>query len=291
MIKKYAFPMHGYVGLLLIAVGWPISWLRPDNLQFLWENSFLLLWVGYALSVDGLSYKMSGSSPLRRNPRAYIGMFLLSIPSWWLFEFFNQFLQNWRYVYNRPIGDMEYALRASIHFSVVTPAVLGTAELWASTKLIARYSALSPLRLNERKLSNFLLLGIIMLIGVIVLPRYTFPLVWVCLYLIFDSLNHLRGSRSLLSYLRTGNWRPVAALALGALTCGFFWEMWNFYAVPKWIYTLPYVNFGHIFEMPALGYLGYLPFGLEVYALYTLLLDQRILKPLKIHGGDDYIRL
>ncbi len=291
MIDKYPFPKHGYLGSLLIALGWPISWLRPAGIQFIWENSFLILWVGYVLAVDGLNCKLHGSSPLKRNPRAYWGMFLLSVPSWWLFEFFNQFLQNWQYVHNRPVGEVEYALRASIHFSVVTPAVLGTAELWASSKLMARYSALSPLRLNERELSNFLLLGIIMLIGVIVFPRYTFPLVWVCLYLIFDSLNHLRGSRSLLSYLHTGNWRPVFALALGALTCGFFWEMWNFYALPKWIYTVPFVNFGHIFEMPALGYLGYLPFGLEVYALYTLLLDQRLLKPLKIHGGDDYIRL
>jgi hypothetical protein len=39
--------------------------------------------------------------------------------------------------------------------------------------------------------------------------------------------------------------------------------MWNYYSQAKWIYTVPYVNRFKIFEMPILGYAGYLPFGLE----------------------------
>jgi hypothetical protein len=46
--------------------------------------------------------------------------------------------------------------------------------------------------------------------------------------------------------------------------------MWNFFSFPKWHYQVPYVSFLHIFEMPLLGYGGYLPFGLEVYSLYNL---------------------
>jgi hypothetical protein len=287
----HAFPKHGYLGLLLIAVGWPIAWLKPNGIQFVWENAFFLLWVGYSLTVDGLNYKHHGSSFLSRNPRAYLGMFILSIPCWWLFEFLNQFLQNWQYIYNRPVGSMEHALRASVHFSIVTPAVLGTAELWASSKLLAKSSRKSDLILSHRRLSNYLILGIFMLTCVIGFPRFSFPLVWVCLYLILDSINQLRGLKSLLSYAERGNWRPFFALPLGALTCGFFWEMWNYYASPKWIYTIPFVNFGHLFEMPALGYLGYLPFGLEVYALYILLLDQPLIRSLKINGGEEYFRL
>ena len=55
------------------------------------------------------------------------------------------------------------------------------------------------------------------------------------------------------------------------MVCGWFWEMWNYWAFPKWQYTLPYVNFAHVFEMPLLGYGGYLPFGLETYAAYHFL--------------------
>ena len=48
----------------------------------------------------------------------------------------------------------------------------------------------------------------------------------------------------------------------------FFWEMWNYYSYPKWIYHVAWGNWLHIFEMPLLGYGGYLPFAQELYALY-----------------------
>jgi hypothetical protein len=50
----------------------------------------------------------------------------------------------------------------------------------------------------------------------------------------------------------------------------FFWEMWNFFSYPKWIYHVPWVSYLYIFEMPLLGYGGYLPFALELYAMYHL---------------------
>ena len=61
-----------------------------------------------------------------------------------------------------------------------------------------------------------------------------------------------------------------ALLALGALVCGFFWEMWNYYSFPKWTYHTPGAEFLKIFEMPLLGYGGDIPFALELYALKIL---------------------
>jgi hypothetical protein len=46
--------------------------------------------------------------------------------------------------------------------------------------------------------------------------------------------------------------------------------MWNYYAYPKWVYHVPFVDFWRIFEMPLLGYGGYLPFAMELFALYHL---------------------
>ncbi len=291
MAVTYRFPKRGYTGLALIAIGWPLAWARPDGIQFLWENSFLFLWVGYALVVDAFNWKLGGTSLFSRNPKAYLGMFLLSIPAWWLFEFFNLFLQNWHYLHNRHIGSIEYALRSSLHFSIVIPVVLSTAELWASSRLLAGSMKWHRITINNRRLVIFILIGIVMLVSVIAFPRYCFPFVWVSLYLIFDSMNMLLGAPSLLRHLERGNWRPVFALALGALTCGFFWEMWNFYSLPKWIYAVPFVDVFHIFEMPALGYFGYPPFGLEIYALYILLIDLFGLKRTPIYGGEGYVQL
>ena len=61
------------------------------------------------------------------------------------------------------------------------------------------------------------------------------------------------------------------SLALGALVCGFFWEMWNYWSYPQWIYHTPGVEFLHVFEMPLLGYGGYIPFALELCALKNFL--------------------
>jgi hypothetical protein len=74
-----------------------------------------------------------------------------------------------------------------------------------------------------------------------------------------------------LSGLAHGDWRTVIALCLAALICGFFWEMWNIFSFPKWIYHVPFVGFWHIFEMPLLGYGGYPPFALELYVLVHLM--------------------
>jgi hypothetical protein len=55
----------------------------------------------------------------------------------------------------------------------------------------------------------------------------------------------------------------VITPAIAAVICGFFWELWNIGSLAKWEYAIPYVHCCKLFEMPLLGYLGYLPFGLE----------------------------
>ena len=56
-------------------------------------------------------------------------------------------------------------------------------------------------------------------------------------------------------------------LLLSGALCGFLWELWNFRAGSKWIYTVPHVGFLKVFEMPLLGFLGFPPFALECYAM------------------------
>ena len=70
---------------------------------------------------------------------------------------------------------------------------------------------------------------------------------------------------------KRGDWRPVVSAALAALICGFFWEMWNYYSLARWTYSVPLVQRFPVFEMPLLGYAGYLPFGLECVVAGELL--------------------
>jgi hypothetical protein len=63
--------------------------------------------------------------------------------------------------------------------------------------------------------------------------------------------------------------------AAAALVCGFFWEMWNYGSLAHWEYAVPYVGQFRIFEMPLLGYAGYLPFGIECAVISNVVLRQR----------------
>ena len=101
------------------------------------------------------------------------------------------------------------------------------------------------------------------LLGVGVWPDYLFPLLWISPFLILISVMTLFGENHVFYAIASGDWRVVISSALAAFICGCFWEMWNFYSLAKSVYSVPFVHRFEIFEMPILGYAGYLPFGLE----------------------------
>jgi hypothetical protein len=103
-------------------------------------------------------------------------------------------------------------------------------------------------------------------------PHFFFPFLWISVYFITEPINIWLRNGHLAAWTQKGDWRPVLALWGGVLITAFFWEFWNFWSFPKWIYTIPFVDFWHVFEMPLLGYGGYLPFALELYALYHLII-------------------
>jgi len=109
-----------------------------------------------------------------------------------------------------------------------------------------------------------------MLVLLLAWPRYFFPFLGASVFLLLEPLNALLKHPSLLDRTQHGDWRQVMSLSLGCLMCGFFWELWNYYSYPKWIYHVPFVDFLHVFEMPLLGYGGYLVFAWELFALYFL---------------------
>jgi hypothetical protein len=231
---------------------------------------FFPLWLGYSLAVDALVHRRKGHSLLTRNPAAFATLFLISAPAWWLFEAINLRTRNWLYIGEEAFTTLEYAVLSTVSFSTVMPAVFGTAELMGSFGWLRRIRpgpALSP---TPALLGGMFTAGCAMLLCLLLWPGLFFPLVWISVYCIIDPINVRMGNPSLLEALIRGDWRPVIALGTGCLVCGLFWEMWNFYSYPKWVYRIPYGDRLHLFEMPLLGYLGYLPFSLELFALHSL---------------------
>ena len=254
----------------MMAVSWGLNWglegLRTHLL-------FFPLWLGLILVVDGLVLRRSGSSLLTRSRRDFIRLFFASVAVWWLFEALNRRLGNWIYLGIDQMSTLTYVLASSVAYSTVIPAVFEMAELIGTFRWSERFNGAKPLVVQQRSLYLLALIGLAMLALLLIWPRWFFPLTWISLILLLDPLAHWLGRPSLLGFLEKGQRRPLVLLALGALACGFFWEMWNFYSYPKWIYDIPVVGYARIFEMPLLGYLGYLPFGLELYPMTHLLLN------------------
>jgi hypothetical protein len=269
--QSLRFPRRGWLGIALVLVFWAVNWsFEEPYLRTHW--AFFPLWLGYCLSVDALVYWRKGSSMISRSPAAYVALFLISAPGWWLFELLNLRTQNWEYRGAEYFTNLEYFLLCSLSFSTVMPAVFGTAELvgtWGWLDRFRRGPRVSP---QPIVLALMFVAGWTMLALLLFRPVYFFPFLWASVYLIVEPINAALGNPTLLRFTAKGDWRAAVALAVGCLICGFFWEMWNYYSFPKWIYHVPFVDFARIFEMPLLGYLGYIPFSWELFAMYHLTL-------------------
>jgi len=168
----------------------------------------------------------------------------------------------------------EYILHASLCFSTVLPAVQSTEEYLASfSRLAAPLKNWRPVFVHKPALLGWLLLALAApsLAGISIYPDYLFPMLWLAPFLVITGVQAIYGEDTVFRDLPNGDWRLVWLPALAALICGFFWEMWNFKSLAHWQYSVPYVQRFHIFEMPILGYGGYLPFGLECMVVSRML--------------------
>lgn len=291
-----SFPVQGWIGVGLIAIFWPLNWFL-EGPRTHW--GFFPLWLGYCLTVDGLVLKRTGTSLLTRSWRKYVGLIIISAPMWWLFEVLNWRIQNWFYDGRGLFTDLEYGLLATIAFSTVIPAVFGTAELVASLPFFQRMRRGPIIKPDQKTAVVFFAAGWVMLGLMLVWPRYFFPFLWISVYFITEPINIWLGNRHLGQFTQNGDWRPVLYLWGGVLITAFFWEFWNYWSYPKWVYTVPYMDFWHIFEMPLFGYSGYLPFALELFALYHLVIGLSGRSGIKVNhrkaehfvqlgGGDEF---
>ncbi|OGU76367.1 MAG: hypothetical protein A2V93_03210 [Ignavibacteria bacterium RBG_16_34_14] len=277
------FPFYGWLGLLIIILFWILNWYL-DGLRTHW--GFFPLWLGYSVFIDALVFSRKGTSLIKRNWKLFISLFLISMLTWWLFELINLRTQNWFYDGKQYFTDIEYFLLSSLSFSTVMPAVFGTAELAGTFKWIKNISINKKIIPDNKTLLIFFVAGIIILSLIIISPKIFYPFVWISIFLLIEPLNVKLGNKSILKYISAGKWSPIFAFAIGGLICGFFWEMWNYFSYPKWKYYLPGVNVIQIFEMPLPGYVGYLPFPLELFAVYHF-----ISGIFKIKQAQTYIQL
>jgi hypothetical protein len=265
--------LHGWIGLgvilgaeALLVGGQPVvaRWFTP------------IVWTGYVLLVDAIVARLTGRSYLTTAREEGVLVVLASIAGWWLFEWYNapRFWRGgadlvgiwWQYHGTEP-NLLLRRVGYDWAFATIFPALFLTAATLRAA--LFRDVRVRPWHPSRRVLDVSVALGAVAaIVPLVVVDAWLVPLVWISWVLLLEPLNYRAGRPSWLADLARGDASTVLALLGSGLACGVLWEFWNYWAATRWTYTVPYPPEVKIFEMPVLGYLGFLPFALECYAMY-----------------------
>lgn len=253
-------------GLLAVAHAGAALELQPVATWF-----YPLAWWSYVAIADGvLARERRGAHALLAPPwRGVLGLAFASWAFWLLYEALNLRLADWFYVGVPEVRPLRW-LGISLSFATVLPLLLVTERL---LDLRVRPDAfrVRPLRLSAGGLAAVQAAGALFLVLPLAFPDHAFALVWGFLPLLLDPANRRAGRPSLLAEWERGSARRLAVLLLAGLICGLMWEAWNYLAVGRWVYTVPYLDRVKLFEMPPLGFLGFPPLAVAGYAFLAWL--------------------
>ena len=256
------FKWYGILGAILILLVEINFFLQIEPFA---SKYFIIVWIGYILLIDAVVYKLRNHSLLMNKRFKFLGLFLASIIFWWVFEFMNLKVGNWNYNGSTVLNNVIWK---TLYFSTVLPALFETYELVRSFHWFDKLKLHKKHNISKNFIFIMITIGVVSFILPLISPANFFPLIWLTFFFILDPINYLHKQPSIIKHLKDRKLVvPLSILAAGIIM-GFLWEFWNFFAVTKWYYDIPFIGFFKIFEMPILGYLGYFPFALELYAMY-----------------------
>ena len=263
----FGLPKHGIAGAALLLLSEAAMLARVEPF-WTWHTAFA--WTGYILLLDGIVYRLRGSSWITTNRREFVFLAIVSIPLWVVFEGYNLLIDNWYYI-NLPENLIVRYFGYAWAFATISPGIFQTAELVAALRGSTADSRLSN---ADYRLSTIdyvsVAVGAVMLASPLIWPSpYLAAPVFLGFIFLLDPLNARAGDESLFRDLRAGHHERLINLLVAGFICGGLWEFWNFWARAKWIYTVPIFGDIKVFEMPVLGYFGFPPFALECLAMYV----------------------
>jgi hypothetical protein len=261
---KKAFPIHGIIGITLLLISEIFVFKKVDPF-YSWFYCFA--WWSYILTVDAMIFRLKGNSLIVNRTKEFFLMIPWSVFIWLIFEAANLSLKNWYYI-NIPHSIVERWLGYTVAYGTVLPGLFETTELLETLGLF-RNSRMKKTVISGEGHVVLALLGALWLASSVFIPEYFFPLIWLGFILFLEPFNYRFGGRSLLRDLEEGNPRKIYLLLLAGLICGILWEFWNFWALSKWVYTVPFFEKTKGFEMPFLGFLGFPPFAVQAYVMYN----------------------
>jgi hypothetical protein len=223
-------------------------------------------WTGLILLLDGLVKRRRGVSLIADHFREFLLLCAISVGSWLVFEGYNVLLKNWRYL-NLPDNLWIRYPGYVWAFATISPGMFLIYET-LSDMLPGEDGGHRP-RLPDRVFWPLVLFGAACLVVPLLWPStHMTPLVWIGFAFFLDPINGRLGERSILSEFFTGHPRSLTILFLTGLVAGLLWEFWNYWALARWEYDVPYFGHWKLFEMPVFGFLGFMPFTIESFAIY-----------------------
>jgi len=257
-------PAYGWAGLASMVV-FEILLFAANNTLIGWFFT-PIQWTGLILFLDGLRKRRRGESLLSDHPKEFFLLAVISIGSWAIFEGYNVLLRNWTYV-GLPVNPWIRYSGYAWAFATISPAMFLIYETLSD--LLPGEDTTSYPRLPNSIFWPFVIFGFLCLAIPLVFPStWMTPLVWMGFAFFLDPINGRLGERSILSEFFTGERRSMALFFLAGLVAGVIWEFWNYWSTAKWHYDVPYLGHIRIFEMPVLGFLGFMPFIIESLAIY-----------------------
>jgi hypothetical protein len=254
-------------------------------------NMTAVVWVGYVLFLEGLlTWLQQGKSPVRRRPNHFLLLCLASIFIWCVFDAINFSLGMgaWKYI-GMPgshgiAGDFtDRAVGYFFAFGTIVPGMLMSGQVllelgafnWARARKREGEAPAEPSRavgMPHWCLHLSWIAGLAMLAWVLLArTQITNYVLWTSLVFLLDPINYWLGRPSMFRDWEQGWFGRTLAAFAGGLFCGLLWEFWNYWALTKWTYHLPFL--GSIekykyFEMPLPGLLGFIPFGIECWIMW-----------------------
>jgi len=239
--------------------------------------AYVPLYWGFTFMLDGIAYKRTGGKSIfNNNPQELIGIGVASVSGWLIFEFLNMFVQEYWYYPNGdnvPVAEFyTYAIFAS---SALMPLSFEWYSYFNTFPSFVRMYQNGPRIKFNRAMQYIILAGsCIVLFLMPFYPTWLCAAIWLAPLLILTVILDIIGVWTPFTPIRHGNWTPVLFLALTYLLEGFLLEGQNYLSARHhgleavtaypgyWMYNVPFVNGYHVFEMPVMGFYGYLPFGI-----------------------------
>ena len=269
-LSKRRFPAYGLAGITCILVA---EVLLFADIPVIGMYFTPVVWTGYILFVDALNLRTRGSSLLTDRRKEFLFMMPWSVVCWLVFEAYNLLLRNWTYV-GLPTDAVPRYIGYVWSFATIFPAVLETTEVLEQHVPVRRGRVLRVPGQYKAGLAGF---GLMLLVIPLVVRQGAasrlFGMIWVGFIFLLDPVTYRLRGKSLLRHLEEGNYAVFLALVGAGVLCGLLWEFWNYWAAAKWVYSVPISFVGpKLFEMPLLGYLGFVAFAFECYAMQQFLL-------------------